>query len=91
VAPGIGLPHQHLLDVRWEAGAVVAEVEPSLLPIHVVGSHGAQRVQLLARIPQRECQAASANRPTRPLLPRGESVKLTTEKVDPEILVRRDP
>jgi hypothetical protein len=40
VDPGVGLPHQHIPDVRWKADAVVAEVEPSLLPILVVGGHG---------------------------------------------------
>jgi hypothetical protein len=67
------------------------EVEPSLLPIRVVGGHGAQRVQLLARIPQHERKAIGANRTPRPLLARGESVKLAAEEMDPEVPVRRDP
>jgi hypothetical protein len=91
MVPSIGLPHHHLNGVRWEASAVIAEVEPPLLPIRIVGGHGAEQVQLLARAPQCERQAAGVNCLTRPLLTRGESVKLATEKVEPEIPVRRDP
>jgi hypothetical protein len=38
--PGVKILLKHLPGVRWEAGDVVAEVEPSLLPLHVVGCHG---------------------------------------------------
>jgi hypothetical protein len=30
MVPGISLLHQHLPGVRWEAGAVIAKVEPPL-------------------------------------------------------------
>jgi hypothetical protein len=76
VKPGIGLPHRNLLGVRRKANTVVAEVEPSLLLVHIVGGHGSQRVQLLACVPQYERKAAGANRPTRPLLARGEGMEL---------------
>jgi hypothetical protein len=88
---GVGLPHQQLPGVRREADVVVAEVEPSLLSIRVVGGHGAQRVQLSARIPQHERKAAGVNRLSCPLLACGKSVKLATEEMDPEVPVRRDP
>jgi hypothetical protein len=78
VVPSVGLPHQHLPGVRWEADAVVAEVEPSFPPIRIVGGHGARRVQLLARIPQCEHQATGANRLKCSRLARGESMKLLT-------------
>jgi hypothetical protein len=55
MVPGDGLRHQHLPGVWWEAGTVVAELEPSLLPIRIVGGHRAWRVQPLVRVPQHEC------------------------------------
>jgi hypothetical protein len=42
-------------------------------------------------VPQRERQASSANRSTRPPLARGESVELATEEMDPQVPVPRDP
>jgi hypothetical protein len=69
----------------------VVEVEPPLLPIRIVGSHGAQWVQLLACVPQHECEAAGTNRLARSPLTRGEGVELAVEEVDPEVPVRQDP
>jgi hypothetical protein len=90
VEPSVGLPHQHLSGVRCEADTVVAEVEPPHLSIRVVGGHGAHRVQLLALSRSASVRPPRSHRPTRPLLARGESMKLAAEKVDPEIPVRRD-
>jgi hypothetical protein len=39
---------------------------------------------------QREHEVANANHPTRPPLARGESVELSTEKMDPQVPVRQD-
>jgi hypothetical protein len=48
---GVGLLLQHLAGVGGEAGPVVAELEPSPLPVRVVGCHRARDVELLARVP----------------------------------------
>jgi hypothetical protein len=61
------------------------EIEPSLLPIRVVGCHHARQVQLLARIPQCERQAADVNRLTCLRLARGEGVEFCAEEVNLEI------
>jgi hypothetical protein len=67
------------------------EVKTTLLPLVVVGHRGTRQLQLLARVPQREREATGANCSMRPLLAHGESVELTTEEMDPQVLVRRDP
>jgi hypothetical protein len=91
MVPGVGLRHQHLPGVRWEAGTVVAEVEPPLLPIRIVGGHSARWVQLLVCVPQCELQAAGTNCPMHLCLAHGESVEFRAEEVNPEMPVRRDP
>jgi hypothetical protein len=62
------------------------EVEPSPLPLRVVGGHRAGDVEFPARVPQRDQQAA-----VHPRFVRGEHVQLRAEEVDPEIPVHWDP